>query len=132
MLRATGYLLIFLAMFSIAGGHWAVLQSVAWTRMLVEYSKSLTLGAAISKTFSGEAPCAMCQQITKARQQEEKAPATVKVDKKAEKFFCAERDISWERMARHFSYPSPDNTACAARSDEPPCPVPRTRIFFLA
>ena len=68
MLRATGYPLIFLAMFSIAGGHWAVLQSVAWAGMLVEFSKNSNLGAAVSKTFSGKAPCKMCMAIEAGKQ----------------------------------------------------------------
>lgn len=132
MLRAIGYPLIFLAMFSIAGGHWAALQSVAWARMIVEYSKDSSLGAAVARTFSGEDPCTMCKQITKARQKEEKAPATVKADQKAEVFVSITRDLPAERVGRHFSYPSPDNSSFPARSDAPPGPVPRSGLLLLA
>ena len=114
-------------MFSIAGGHWAVLQTVAWTQMLRDYSQNSTMAEAVEKTFSGEAPCSMCKQIAEARQQEEKAPATVKVDKKAEVFVCAGRAIVQKRFGLNFSYPSPDDTAFAARSDAPPVPVPILR-----
>lgn len=116
-----------LAMFSLLGGHWAVLQTVAWTQMVRDYSQNATVAEAVKKTFSGEAPCSMCNQIAEGRQQEEKAPATVKADKKAEVFVCASRALVQKRFGHEFSYPSPDDTAFAARSDAPPVPVPILR-----
>lgn len=66
------------------GGHWLVLQSVAWTRMLAEFSKQDSLPAAICKTFDGQHPCPMCLKIRAGRQQEEQqskeAPLT-KIEK---------------------------------------------------
>lgn len=55
--------------------------------MVWDYSQqegSVLAGA--QKTFSGKAPCSMCKNIAAAKQKEEKAPATLKVDKKAEVF----------------------------------------------
>ncbi len=118
---------LILAMFSLLGGHWAVLQTVAWTQMLRDYSQNATVAEAVKKTFSGEAPCSMCKQIAGARQQEEKAPATVKADKKAEVFVCALLTILPKRPGLEFSYSWPDDTAFAARSDAPPVPVPILR-----
>jgi len=40
-------------LFAMLGGHWLVLQSVAWTRMLADFSRQDSLPAAISKTFDG-------------------------------------------------------------------------------
>ena len=72
-------------MFAVAGGHWAILQSVAWSQMLVNYSKQEgSFWAGAEKTFSGEAPCSMCKKIAAAKKQEEKSPASVKVDKKSD------------------------------------------------
>src|SRR5258708_6190788 len=56
MLRVIGLPFMALAMFSIAGGHWAVLQTVAWAQMLRDYSKDATVTEAVAKTFSGDAP----------------------------------------------------------------------------
>ena len=67
-----------LAMFFAGGGHWLVLQSVAWGRMLVDYSRNASLSTAIEQTFDGEHPCPMCTQIKKGRtaeqQSEQKSP----------------------------------------------------------
>jgi len=123
---------LILAMFSLLGGHWAILQTVAWTQMLRDYSQNATVVEAVEKTFSGDAPCTMCKQITKGRQQQEKDPATLKVDKKAEVFVCASRDILQKRFGRNFSYPSPVDAVFAARSDVPPVPVPRDGFLPVA
>ena len=81
------------AFFSLAGGHWLVLQTVAWAQMLRDYSKSAPIAEAIERTFSGGYPCTMCIKITEEQQKEEKAPATVKLDKKAELFLLSARDL---------------------------------------
>ncbi len=120
--------LIALAMFSIAGGHWAVLQTIAWAQMVRDYSQTTSVAEAIEKTFSGEAPCSMCKSIAKARTQEQKAPATVKLDKKAEVFLLAPSALLCCPDTRDFTYPAPAPAAFAARADAPPVPVP----IFLA
>ena len=125
MLRSLGFSLMCLAMFSIAGGHWAVLQTVAWAQMVREYSKTATVAEALEKTFSGKAPCSLCEQIAEARQQEEKSPATLKTDKKAEVFLQAGGDFLRKRI------PSPGSYFLAAfdrgcvRMEKPAVPVPR-------
>lgn len=124
--RACGLAFLSLALFSIAGGHWAVLQTVAWAQMLSDYSKNATVAEAVGKTFSGDAPCSLCKQITEARQKEEKAPATVKVEKKGEIFLATGRDLlplPSEGDVRRFPaglFSGP------VRRDSPPRPVPRT------
>ena len=54
------------------GGHWLVLQSVAWTRMLVDFSRQDSFTTAVAKTFDGEHLCPiMCRKIQAGRQAEE-------------------------------------------------------------
>lgn len=53
------------------GGHWLILQSVAWVRMIAAFSQRDSFGAAIVKTFDGKHPCSMCLKIRAERQQEE-------------------------------------------------------------
>ena len=127
MFRAVGLSMICLAMFSIAGGHWAVLQSVAWAQMLRDYSKEATVAEAVEKTFSGDAPCSMCKKISEAQKKEQKAPATVKVDKKAEVFVIGAYDFLKQRIARDYSYRTPADATIALRTDAPPVPVPIAR-----
>ena len=124
MLRLTGYPLIFLAMFSIAGGHWAVLQTVAWTGMAIEYSRDSSLAAALVKTFSGRAPCKMCQAIEVGKEKESRLPATVKADKKIDKFLARAGQSAPLPASGKYFYPPAIEDAAFAQPTSPPAPVP--------
>lgn len=76
LLRLGQALLVF-AMFAACGGHWLVLQSVAWSEMIVEYSRTDTLTVAVEKTFDGQHPCGLCKQIASSSQKEQKRQALV-------------------------------------------------------
>lgn len=124
MFRRLGALLMCLAMFSIAGGHWAVLQSVAWAGMLRDYSRGEGFGAAVEKTFSGKYPCPMCRKIAAAQKKQERSAPMLKVEKKAEVFLVA-RVVAltpppplWELVAHSLRTPPPVLFT-------PPRPVPR-------
>ncbi len=67
--------LLVVTILDVTGGHWAVLQTVAWSQMLVEYSRKAPIGQAIKETFDGEHPCDLCKGIEKARQSEKKQDA---------------------------------------------------------
>ncbi len=54
------------------GMHWALLKTVAWTSMVITYSQRGSLQEAISKTFDGKHPCALCNAIQKGRADEQK------------------------------------------------------------
>ena len=63
-----------LAAVQILGGHWAVLQSVAWVKMLVDYSQSESVAVALGKTFDGAHPCDLCKIVSLGRAAEEQSP----------------------------------------------------------
>jgi phage FluMu protein Com len=129
ILRRLGLPMACVAMFSLLGGHWVIFQSIAWAQMLREYSRNATVAEAVEKTFSGEAPCPMCKTIAKEKQKEEKAPATVKVEKKGEIFLFASDDLLPARPEWDFCY-TPDNAfQVPVRFDSPPRPVPRVSIL---
>ena len=52
------------------GAHWAILQSVAWTGMMISYSQCSTFKEALRKTFNGQHPCKLCQVVRAARNSE--------------------------------------------------------------
>lgn len=54
------------------GLHWALLQTVAWTSMLVRYAQNASLMEAVEKTFDGKHPCPMCKAIQQGRAEEQK------------------------------------------------------------
>src|SRR5688572_3519270 len=68
------------------GGHWAVLQSVAWVSMVVTYSQTDSWDVALQKTFSGEKPCKLCLAVKEGKQQEQKQ-SVLKVETKLD-FVC--------------------------------------------
>lgn len=130
LVKALGLPLICVAMFSIAGGHWAVLQTVAWSQMLWSYSKSTgSLVEGAEKTFSGKYPCSMCKTVEAGRKAEEKLPATVKLDKKAEVFLSAFGEGIHTPPYRKFRYNLAPDALLVPRNNAPPTPVP---IFTVA
>jgi hypothetical protein len=65
------------------GGHWAVLQSVAWVGMFVKFSQSDPLKPALVKTFNGKHPCKLCLLIAtgkKSEKKQETPKASIKLD----------------------------------------------------
>jgi len=124
MIRTLGFPLLFAAMFSIAGGHWAVLQSVAWTGMVIEYSKDSPLAEVLAKTFGGQAPCKICTAIEAGKEKESRLPATVKTDKKIDKFFSLAVQSAPLPAEEMFSYSAVSDEASSARPASPPTPVP--------
>jgi len=56
-------ILTWLMLLMLIGGHWGVLQVVAWTGMLIDYSRDNPFVDAVEMTFDGEHPCAICKQV---------------------------------------------------------------------
>jgi hypothetical protein len=113
------------ALFSLLGGHYALLQSVAWSQMLWNYSReerSLLAGA--EKTFGGEAPCDMCKAVKKSKEKEEQAPPILKVEKKAE----ALASLKWTELPVPAGAFAPRLGEAVqrlvGRTDAPAAPVP--------
>lgn len=72
-LRASQYFLIGALLVSM-GGHLALLQTVAWGNMLVEFSSKGSFSEAMDKTFDGEHPCHLCKVVKKSKSEGEKKP----------------------------------------------------------
>lgn len=82
--RFIGIFSIAIALFSLSGGHWALLQSVAWGRMLYAYSNQHSFQAAVGKTFDGKHRCSLCKKIEQAKQREKKSSFVNETFKKKE------------------------------------------------
>ena len=72
MARRLFQLCVAAALIIAVGGHWAVLQSVAWVSMAVNYSQTDSIDVALEKTFSGKNPCKLCLAVKKGKQEEKK------------------------------------------------------------
>jgi hypothetical protein len=133
-LKMAGFAACLVAVVAMCGGHWLALQSVAWGRMIADFSQQDSIGTAIAKTFSGKHPCSMCLKIRKGvheeKQREEKLPWT-KTEKMPEPF--------WE--LRCVTIPVAPTVALCERPfvpvlhtdfiDSPPTPPPRACFRVL-
>ena len=104
------------------GGHWAVLQSVAWVGMAVSYAQTDSLEVALKKTFDGQHPCKLCLAVKEGKQQEQKQTA-FKVETKLD-FLCFSQ-FSFVHPALPFTVLSPPAEAAPVRPHSPPTPPPR-------
>jgi len=65
------------------GGHWALLQSIAWVGMFAKFSQTCSFAEAWVKTFDGNHPCKLCIVVQKGKesqQKQEPAPTQPKLD----------------------------------------------------
>ena len=81
MIQRIGNLLLIVALLASTGGHWALLQSVAWTSMLAEHMQSQSLAQAMEQTFDGRHPCKLCCAIAAAKRSEKKSEFPVSAQK---------------------------------------------------
>lgn len=72
VLRIAGILACSLSLLAMSGGHLFALQSLAWVRMVIEYSRNDSIQNALAKTFSGEHPCALCLKVQKSWNEKQK------------------------------------------------------------
>jgi hypothetical protein len=122
--RLIGCIIMTAALFLSAGGHMALLQGVAWANMIRDYSRTGSVTSALEKTFDGKHPCAMCKKIAKQRTQDQKAPATVKAEKKAEVFVALSSQIVPLPVVHPFVYPPHPFLNVPEHLSAPPVPVP--------
>lgn len=106
------------------GLHWALLQTVAWTGMLITYAHDASFQEAVGMTFDGQHPCALCKVIKNGRAEERKHS-----QQQLPPSFKLELGLVWEATEFDFAC-VPDRIPARdlfgpSRSDQPPKPRPR-------
>lgn len=106
------------------GLHWALLQSVAWTGMLIRFSAQGSFMDAVAMTFDGEHPCSLCKVVTQGRAGEkQQAQRLAKSDSKLD---CG---LIWQQTDLLFAVVQEQASSldiCGlSRQEEPPKPRPR-------
>jgi len=107
------------------GLQWLALQSIAWTSMIIDYSKRGTLCQAIAQTLDGAHPCSLCHAVNAGKNSEKESDlqsSAPKID-----MICVWRTtssfrpfISFEYAVRHF---------CSSQIEHsPPAPPPRSLL----
>ena len=115
-------ILIVCALVITIGGHWAILQSVAWVGMTISYSQNSTFKAALVKTLDGQHPCKLCKAVQAGKNSENK-DGFVKAESKFD---------FWLVRGTTLLYPPPFISMVPASADSaqlrlesPPTPPPR-------
>lgn len=122
-LKATAVILLVLSL----GLHWTLLQTVAWTGMVINYSRGSSLDQAISMTFDGEHPCPMCKAIKQGKSEERERNQEITKSGKLE------LALPWTRVAFIFgSTPEaiapPALSILHSRIQTPPSPPPKVGL----
>ena len=81
MFRRLPRLLVTVALACSVGLHWSLLQSVAWTTMLVGNLQFLTISEAVQRTFDGKHPCALCKAVAEGKKSEKKSETVFSLKK---------------------------------------------------
>ena len=121
--RAMASVMIGLALFLTTGGHLAILQGVAWTKMVRDFSRTDSIGKAIEKTLDGQHPCHLCKTITETgagKKDDGTASAKIKL---GEFLDLAHRKLPVP-ADKPFQYPRAALNKPAEISFAPPVPVP--------
>ncbi len=56
------------------GMHWALLQGIAWTGMLISFASEGAMIEAVQKTFDGQHGCALCHKVKEGRDSNRELP----------------------------------------------------------
>jgi len=81
VVKKLGHLFLIVALLGATGGHWAVLQTIAWADMLTTNLQTESVANALTKTFDGAHPCKMCKQISAGKKAEKKSELPLQLKK---------------------------------------------------
>src|SRR5271155_1916960 len=101
MRRLTHFIVLAAFIFS-CGGQWYALQCIAWVKMISDYSQMVPLSQAVSMTFSGQYPCAICKALAEKKNSENQK--LLDVDKHAPKFFAPAAALLARIYSTEFAY----------------------------
>jgi len=117
-----GRVLLVVAMCASVGLHWAALQTLAWSQMLVSFSRQATISDAVKMTFDGHHPCSLCQVVKKGQSEQKKndyvhRPAKWDAVVQVRELLPSPRVQAW-------SYPD-EISRVLSWTERPPTPPPR-------
>jgi len=115
---------MFTAIFSIGGGKWATLQTVAWTKMLYDYSSGGSFVEALTKTFDGLHPCNLCETIQQGQSEEKSQTAVLSNESKSGSYAVSQSEALPLPRCRSFAYPWPAGLFADSLVAGPPRPIP--------
>ena len=120
LVRSAKFLVVVALVLSL-GGHWAILQMVAWAQMAASFSQTDSLPVAISKTFDGKNPCKLCKLVSEGKKAEKESDSKVET-KQVELSFSTELGFYFPRLNQS---PQSRIVTFDSRTDVPLSPPPR-------
>lgn len=121
MIVRLGHVLLVVVLLTATGGHWTVLQTVAWTNMLADNLRTASIEEAITKTFDGKHPCKLCQKISAGKRSEKKAEFPASSTKLE---FVLDRAVLVFAAPTDFQLLTVFPNRFTTRSEAPPTPPP--------
>ena len=129
VLRKLGLVFAALALFSMAGGQWTVLQTVAWVGMLHDYTQRTgSFALAAEQTFDGQHPCNLCREIAAAKtkeHQEQPAAPSAKDQAKVKATMAKAAILPPAPPVMFLAQMLPTLPSGSSRTEQPPTPPPR-------
>ena len=117
-----------LLLISLSGTHWWVLQSVAWSGMIVSYSAKSGLVQGLEETFDGDHPCKMCNAIEQARESESNATDTLAPAQKQVQLLGLPPEAALFIASHDFPKLAASVRQAAQFNSPPPVPPPRSPL----
>ena len=110
------------------GGHWALLQSIAWTGMVITYARNAPLKEALEKTFDGKHPCKLCRVVAEGKKSQDRQELQ-KVETKLD-FFCY-APVSRLNPPLQYQLANHNLHFLLDRTTAPPSPPPRAAEWII-
>ena len=105
------------------GGHWTFLQSVAWVKMVVDFSQGAPITQAVAKTFDGKHPCKLCKFVQHGKATEKNQDAVKSKIKIDQWLPTNDSALVFQEFAESQNFPAVHSLV--GRLNDPPVPPPR-------
>lgn len=103
------------------GMHWALLQGIAWTGMLLSFASEGTVIEAVEKTFNGQNACALCRKVKEGQSTDEQPQQKGQTVKKIDAVLVqTARLVTPPGKTIDFAVISEEGTRTNARPEMPP------------
>jgi len=118
-----------LLLLQLAGGHWLVLQGVAWAKMFSADRETSSLTQRILQTVDPERPCSLCLSIREARSKEQEQNSSIQFSKTKIELVCGVRGVELVPPGyRPVSYPRINESQPLSWSGDVPHQVPKPTV----
>lgn len=126
MRRRLAFVALCLAWLCANGAIWNVVQVVAWTKMINDYSRVMPMTRAIRITFDGSAPCKLCLMAESGRDAaRDQLPQEASLGAPEKLLLAFQPAAAFVLTAPTAAWPAIGESTGSLRTDPVPLPPPR-------